>query len=258
MQSTNSCEEMQLLIQADIDGELRAAEAAAVISHRKSCANCERFYQQLCSLQNALREDLDYQAPSAAFRARLNAKIAHELPTQTLPMPRKIFGWRSLPTFGAGAALAASLFFLIATPTEPRLVDAVVAEHIRALQPGHLLDVASTDQHNVKPWFDGRIDFAPPVKNLAAQGFPLQGGRLDYLNGRSVAALVYYRNKHAINLFIYPDTKTITFARSTGFERVNGYNVNYWRQDGMTFWAVSDLNQAELDEFASAWRTSAP
>jgi len=125
------------------------------------------------------------------------------------------------------------------------LPDIVVADHIRALQPGHLLDVASTDQHTVKPWFDGRLDFAPPVKNLKADGFPLAGGRLDYLAGRAVAALVYGRRQHTINLFVWPSND----SAGSGQGSRNGYNFQRWSLDGMALWAVSDISAQELAEF---------
>ncbi len=130
--------------------------------------------------------------------------------------------------------------------------EQIVAGHIRALQPGHLEDVPSSDQHTVKPWFDGRIDFAPPVKDLAAQRFPLRGGRLDYAAGRPVAALVYQRDKHVIDLFVWPAAESA--ARPAESTERQGYNVVHWAQDGMVLWAVSDLEASQLREFAEDWR----
>ena len=135
--------------------------------------------------------------------------------------------------------------------------DVVVAEvvnaHVRSLQAEHLFDVQSTDQHTVKPWFLGKLDFAPPVADLAAMGFPLVGGRLDYVSGRPVAALVYQRQKHSINVFVWPASETSgpDTARS-----VRGFHVHHWIRDGMSFWVVSDLNDAELSEFARALQSS--
>jgi anti-sigma factor RsiW len=128
------------------------------------------------------------------------------------------------------------------------LAEQIVASHIRSLQPGHLFDVQSTDQHTVKPWFDGKLDFAPPVTDLASQGFPLIGGRLDYLDHRDVAALVYQRQKHFINVFIWPgDPKALKVPEA---QSIRGYNVIFWQRSGMNFCAVSDLNAAELEQFA--------
>ncbi len=134
---------------------------------------------------------------------------------------------------------------------QPELIAALVNDHVRALQPGHLLDVVSTDRHTVKPWFDGRTDFAPPVKDLAAPGFPLLGGRLDYLHGRSVAVLVYSRGKHLVELFVWPSSGSNAVpARVT----LDGYNVVHWTSGGMSLTAISDLEPAGLEQFARDWR----
>ena len=156
-------------------------------------------------------------------------------------------------SFGVGAACAAGLAFLVLAPRSPNLAEQIVSGHIRALQPGHLEDVASSDRHTVKPWFDGRIDFAPPVKDLAAERFPLaRGGRLDYVGGRPVAALVYQRDKHVIDLFVWPAAERT--ARPPETAQRQGYNIVHWSEDGMALWAVSDLEAGQLREFAEDWR----
>jgi anti-sigma factor RsiW len=160
--------------------------------------------------------------------------------------------WSSAASFGLGAAAAAAVALLVLVPHQPNLAEQIVAGHIRALQPGHLEDVASSDGHTVKPWFDGRIDFAPPVKDLAAQRFPLRGGRLDYVAGRPVAALVYQRDKHVIDLFVWPAVERT--ARPPETAQRQGYNVVHWSEDGMVLWAVSDLEAGQLREFAEDWR----
>src|SRR5207237_7693934 len=160
--------------------------------------------------------------------------------------------WNAGAGFGLGAACAAALAFLVLIPTEPGFPEQIVAGHVRALQPGHLQDVESRDRHTVKPWFDGRIDFAPPVKDLAAQQFPLKGGRLDYIGGRPVAALVYLRDKHVIDLFIRPAAASTVVPPETAEK--NGYNVVHWVQDGMAFWAVSDVERNQLRDFAATWQ----
>ncbi|MGH7153425.1 MAG: anti-sigma factor family protein, partial [Acetobacteraceae bacterium] len=164
--------------------------------------------------------------------------------------------WREALAFGGGAAVAAAVVLLLVLPGGGgEIAQDVASAHIRALQPGHLMDVVSTDQHTVKPWFDGRLDFAPPVKDLAAQGFPLIGGRLDYLDGHPAAALVYRRAKHLIDLYVWPAQSSTSggpTAPRTG-ER-NGYHLVHWRQDGMQLWAVSDVEAAQLRAFVRDWR----
>jgi anti-sigma factor RsiW len=145
---------------------------------------------------------------------------------------------------------------LISPSTEQRLTQEIVSSNIRSLMADHMLDVVSTDQHTVKPWFNGKLDFSPPVKDLAAQEFPLIGGRLDYIGGRSVAALVFHRNKHVINLFIWPANEKD--SKSAASASIQGYNVIHWTNAGMTFWAVSDLNKKEMMDFVQDYDTTNP
>jgi len=134
------------------------------------------------------------------------------------------------------------------------LAEGVVADHIRALQPGHLMDVVSTDQHTVKPWFDGKLDYAPPVKDLAASGFALIGGRLDYLAGRPVAALAYRHGQHILDFYAWPAPRAGDAPPGGGARE--GYNFLHWTQDGMVLWAVSDIEAAGLAEFVRLWRAA--
>jgi anti-sigma factor RsiW len=254
----DDCTEMRLLVQADLDGELPPANAAGVAAHLQHCPGCAAVQAQLIALTARLRQDLTaYPAPDtlrAAVRARISA-----LPTAPANADRPAW-WQRMPgirfgaaaPFGAGFALAACLALAIVLPRTGELSEAVVSDHIRALQPGHLMDVVSTDQHTVKPWFDGRLDFAPPVKDFKAQGFPLAGGRLDYLDGRQVAALIYQRGKHLIDLYVWPDASHLDHGPTSGSR--NGYNFIRWSQDGMAFWAVSDLEPDQLAGFVSLVR----
>jgi anti-sigma factor RsiW len=238
---------LHLLVQADHDGELSVAEAAELAAHVEGCAECRAIRDELASLSARLRAQAPRHTASAALRASL---VAHA-PAPVVPLrPRP---WRALGLVAGGAlAMAASIALFV--PPRMDATGELVTSHIRALQPGHLTDVVSTDQHTVKPWFDGRIDYAPPVRDFAAAGFPLVGGRLDYLEGRAVAALVYRRNKHVIDLYVWPATG----AAAPQAHTIDGYNVVAWVDGGMRFQAVSDLNTAELAQFAGLWRQSVP
>jgi anti-sigma factor RsiW len=253
--TTDRCEEMRLKLQADLDGELEAGDAASVAAHTLTCPDCAKTQAELTALSARLRTELSYHAAPARLRQALEARIAPQAaPPPVVVRParfRRRLGFGV--SFGAGFALAACLALAIVLPRGgDDMADSIVASHIRALQPGHLMDVVSTDQHTVKPWFDGRLDFAPPVRDFAADGFPLIGGRLDYLDGRSVAALSYGRDKHIIDLYVWPGSATLAAAFGGGAH--DGYNVEHWTQDGMVFWAVSDVEAGQLADFAKLWR----
>jgi len=241
-----------LLVQAELDGELDAAQAAALEAHRAGCAICRAAQAELLRARELLRGEI-YATTPDDIRARIMARLRQAEP-RAAPAPASLRRWvfPSIGGFGLGAACAAAISFLILLPQRDDLAGQLVAGHIRALQPGHLEDVVSTDQHTVKPWFDGRLDFAPPVPDFATAGFPLKGGRLDYLDGRPVAALVYQRDKHVIDVFIWPEKGAA--PRLAGDNAIQGYNLVHWAKDGMSFWAVSDVERAQLDDFAALWR----
>ena len=243
-----------LLVQAEFDGELDAAEAARLATHRATCLVCAAATADLARSRALIRPELRSQMPEDA-RARLLARVRAAQPQPPAqPLPRRLRWAPPAAGFGLGAACAAALLLTMWLPRAPGLADQIVDAHIRSLQPGHLEDVPSTDQHTVKPWFDGRIDFAPPVKNLATEHFPLIGGRLDYIAGRAVAALVYQRDKHLINLFVWPAIGEGEETPATGQE--HGYNFVRWREGGMVLWAVSDVEAGQLRDFAEDWRRS--
>jgi anti-sigma factor RsiW len=258
--TTERCADIEMLLQADHDGELDVAGTASLAAHLAQCPDCGARQVELARLSTRLRTELPYhRAPD-----RLRQAIAAAMPAQAPPRPGaalrrwRVPGWRwpdRLLPFGAGIAVAATLMLVVLPPRGDDLAGSVVASHIRALQPGHLMDVVSTDQHTVKPWFDGRLDYAPPVKDLAAQGFPLVGGRLDYLGGRPVAALAYRRNLHVIDLYVWPVSRAVAAPSASGEH--SGYHYVGWTQDGMTFWAVSDVTAADLRNFVDRWRAAA-
>ena len=251
MSDLPACDKV-LLVQAELDGELGAAEAAALAAHRAACPICEAAAADITVAREAMRANLYEPMPEDA-RARVVAGLGLA-PPQRVVWPTSAWRrpwWSAGAGFGLGAACAAALTFLMLIPADPGLTEQIVAGHVRALQPGHLQDVESSDRHTVKPWFDGRIDFAPPVKDLAAQRFPLTGGRLDYLAGRPVAALVYQRDKHIIDLFVWPAPDA--GAREPELAQRQGYNLVHWTRNGMNFWAASDVEASQLKEFSEAW-----
>ena len=225
-----------------VDGELAPDEAAAFQQHLETCAACRDRLEQRRALRRAIR-----RVPYRAAPERLRAAVA------TAPRGRSIrplLAWAAMLLLGvslgaAGVVLARRTAGVGASDV---LAEAVVDAHVRALMADHLLDVPSSDQHTVKPWFVGKIDFAPPVADLSAEGFALAGGRLDYVAGRPAAALVYRRRQHTIDLFIWPDAAGGAAEAAT----VRGFNVRRWWRDGMAYRAVSDLGSAELDAFVRA------
>jgi anti-sigma factor RsiW len=244
-----NCQQARPLIDPYADGELEAAAILELEQHLKSCSACALAWRNLQSLKKALKQDaLFFKAPE-----ELRRRIKSELPSPANAVQERLaWSWNWLTTAISGAAAVSLALLLTVTLNRPsseqQFTREIVSSHIRSLMPGHTLDVVSTDQHTVKPWFNGKVDFSPPVKDLAAQDFPLMGGRLDYLGARSVAALVFQRQKHIINLFIWPANEAD--SKPTVVTSRQGYHLIHWSEAGMVFWAVSDLNEKELMEFA--------
>ena len=236
-----ACVDQELLLGGLVDNELDAANVAMVEAHVARCEGCREQLERLQAVRNLLRsEGVRHSAPAA-----LSRRIA-SMPE--LAAPRASNDNRLLRWLGPGVigALAASLALVTLMPpgADSVVEQEIVSSHVRSLQPGHLTDVQTTNQHIVKPWFNGRIDFSPPVPELADQGFPLAGGRLDSINGKTVAAIVYHRRLHTVNLFIWParDAAERSFVK-------DGFTVKEWSRNGLRFAAVSDIAPAELQQF---------
>lgn len=247
-----NCDEAKVLVHALIDGELDAGHARELEAHIVGCADCAAHLRDFQELRKAMTPaSLRYTAP-----ASLHTRIEGKLPT-----PRAAGANRRsvIKGFGAGAALSALaasgvLVMVMRGDDQKRILDEVVSAHLRSLQAQHLIDVQSSDQHTVKPWFNGRLDAAPPVADLTAQGFTLLGGRLDYVDAKPVAAIVYRRRVHIINLFCAPAPGT--GRRAATMESLHGFNVRRWTDNGLNIWAVSDINADELMEFGEKFEAA--
>ncbi len=251
-----NCAESEILLHALIDGELDAGHSRDVEAHVAVCSACAGKLEAFRAMRAAMaKADLKQPAP-ARLRSRIEASLPS--PSTRVAAPRKFFQLSRRMFFGGfaagtalSAAIAASLVVTVfRNDHEQTIAGEVVSAHIRSLQPGHLMDVETSDQHTVKPWFDGKLDVAPPVIDLTAQGFTLLGGRLDYIDGEPAAAIVYRHDKHIINLFVarrlgaaHADART---------ETIQGYNVRYWSEQGLDFWAVSDVEADALDRFGQS------
>jgi anti-sigma factor RsiW len=254
-----ACKDKALLLHAYSDGELDLVRSLEIEEHLLTCASCAREVREQHILREGIRSATLYHRAPQALRARI---LAYE---GAAPAPaggqrravasisrtgrRPVLEWLAvaaaiLITLGVGVRFIPGL---LGARQGDLVAEELVASHIRSLQPGHLMDVVSTDQHTVKPWFDGKLDFAPPVRDLAEQGYPLIGGRLDYIGGRDVAALVYQLRKHYINVFVWPDDgKQGNRPESVSKQ---GYNVVCGSSAGMRLCGVTDANAEDLRQF---------
>ena len=242
------CDAVAAQIHAYLDDQLEAALVASIQQHLRGCAVCTRLYERQRAMNSVVRQHAHYHtAPKHLARSiRANLRTLAEVEQ---PRRRTAWGWfASGAAFACVATLAVTLSVSQIGPRGDELEQNLVAAHVRSLMVNHLTDVASSDQHTVKPWFNGKLDMSPPVVDLAAEGYPLIGGRLDYLDRHAVVALVYRRAKHPINLFIWPSASA-EGAPQSGVLTHNGYNLVHWTEAGMTFWAVSDVNLPELEGF---------
>jgi len=269
-----NCEEVTKLMDGYLDGELDPITSQTIERHLRDCPNCDQAYKTNGSLIRAIGNATPYYKAPAELRERIQSSLREEMAARPMrnvapdaqplfprkqPGPRTAlfrtqWNWPSL----AGLGLAAAIIFaaIIALNLVPRwqrpgadqfLATQLIASHVRSLMANHLSDVASSDQHTVKPWLDAKLDFAPPVVDLSSEGFPLVGGRLDYLDNRPVAALVYQRRKHFINLFVWPGEAGA--ARPTMAMSHQGYQLLHWADPDFNYWAVSDVNANDLQTF---------
>jgi anti-sigma factor RsiW len=244
-----TCEETRRLLDAYLDGELDLLHNLEIEGHLSTCTECSIRYRNRQILRDGLsHEQLYYNAPPA-LAARIHRSLAQDEPSRIIRFPRWLLLAAALLVIGF--ALGA-LWRSPAIESQP-IVGQVIASHLRSLMVNHLEDVVSTDQHTVKPWFDGKLDFAPPVLDFSADGFPLLGGRLDYVDNRAVAALVFQRYKHVINLFIWPSSEGE--SPQSGVQQ--GIHYLHWTADGMTFWAISDVSESDLQTFTHLYQAGA-
>jgi len=246
-----TCEEAEVLIHALIDGELDAGHTREVEAHIAGCAHCTALLKDYREMSKAMAgADLHYNAPPE-LRRRIEAALPQ--PKQT-PSRRSVL--RGFAMGSAVSALAATglVAIVLRNDDAERIQSEVVSAHLRSLQAGHLTDVISTDQHTVKPWFNGKLDVSPPVIDLTAQGFTLIGGRLDYVDARAIGAVVYRRRQHVINLFVAQTASTE--RRAAKITTLQGFNIRSWSDRGLNYWAVSDLGADELAEFGEKFEAA--
>jgi anti-sigma factor RsiW len=250
-----SCELTQRFVPCYADGELDLVRTIEMETHLKDCPVCAQILENQQEVRSAVRRSsLAYAAPPV-LRDRIQSSLRASI--RVTVQERKI-KWPSMQIWQWAGAVAVLVLFSLSgwqltarlrpPSSDRRIAEEVLSSHVRSLEANHLMDVVSTDQHTVKPWFDAKLDFSPPVEDLASDGFPLLGGRLDYVEEREVAALIYKRHEHFINLFVWPNP---TGSRPTqAIESRQGYDIMRWSRDGFLCWAVSDVNASDLAKFA--------
>ena len=253
-----NCQETKTLLHGYLDRELDLVRSLEFEAHLKSCPACSRSVEAYRSLRSVVADQAPHFEAPKPLATRIRSSIGEEYQPEESRTPSG-WGWSALWARIVAPAAIAGLAILLAVPlfTRPsaqtQLAQELVSAHVRSLMANHLADVPSSDRHTVKPWFNGKIDFSPPVLDLADKGFPLVGGRLDYFANRQVAALAYQCRKHVINLFIWRSTEP---ANSLGRPvTLQGYNAFGWNSGGLAFWAVSDVNKEDLKQFVTLFQT---
>jgi mycothiol system anti-sigma-R factor len=246
-----NCDSTRTVLHGYFDGELDATRAAEFELHLEGCRECTMALGAEESLRSSLQRSGLYENAPVALRKKIRAGLDSATASAVV---NGISAWRWLAVAATILLVASVSWFAWQRPTKgsasttPFTVAEIVDAHVRSLQPGHLTDITSTDQHTVKPWFDGKLAFVPPVKDYADEGFPLVGGRLDVLAGQNVAALVYSRRKHFINVFVMPTKEPDTPIHAPGLRQ--GYQWRHWRRQGMEYCAISDVSDSDLYELA--------
>ena len=243
-----NCREVQPLIDGYVDGELGPIHNREIEEHLQSCSVCSKLHHEHQALQAATRDSSLYFKAPATLQRRIWSSLRQDRKSQPI---LSIAPWRWVG-IAASLTLVAILTWrvvpLVQSPVaDDQLIQEVTSAHVRSLMVSHLVDIQSSDRHVVKPWFTGKLDFAPPVVDLGERGFPVIGGRLDYLGNRAVAVVVYKRREHVINLFIWPAAQDSAVKTTPVTQQ--GYHLFHWTQSDMAYWAVSDLNIKELLEF---------
>ena len=246
------CRDSKKILGAYVDNEVDVTQSAALEEHLAACADCQAFIDDQRAVKNLLQQgNLRFSVP-AGFYEQVR-KSLEPLPKKNLRFwhDARYRMWQVTASVATAAALALAIalgVFLHRQPSGSHVIaqNEVVDNHIRSLLMNHLADVASTDQHTVKPWFMGKLDFSPKVVDLSEKGFPLVGGRLDYMDGQTVAALIYKHRQHVINVFTYPHADSAALVVS----EQRGYHIVHWAGSGMEYWLISDVNAAELQQLA--------
>jgi anti-sigma factor RsiW len=244
-----NCEQIEKNIELYLDGELTLSDRRDFEEHITNCTNCSDKLASMRAIQNMIHNTEYSNAPSS-----LKLNIQNKLRDCT-GEENKQSSFLNLLGIGGGSMLAGSfatwafMSFIFITPMQTQLADEIISSHVNSLMAEHITDIKTDDRHVVKPWFNGRVDFSPPVKDLKKAGFELLGGRLDYMQGKVIAALVNKRRKHIINTFIFKNESSNIETKPQLLQR-HGYNLIHWESNGLEYWVISDLNKKELSQFA--------
>jgi anti-sigma factor RsiW len=247
-----TCSSSEHLLELYLDGELAVRESAEMDEHLGGCSVCAHRYRRLEQIRSDIRMHVGRYEPPADLEQRVRAALRRT----AVEKKQSVWLFPNWMAVAASVLLCVSIGWNVAllrshSSASDLLAQEVLSSHLRSLIGAHLVDIPSSDQHTVKPWFNGKLNFAPDVRDFARQGFPLLGGRIEYIDDQPVAALIYQRRQHLINLFMWPASSS-----SSGYSEMKkrGYNLVSWTQEGMTCWLVSDVQASELEQLAQLYR----